>query len=137
MTTDPSGPRTIDEYISGCRPDVRRILETIRATVKTAAPDAEEAIKYHMPTFLLHGRSVHFAAWKKHVGFYGAWPKSRLLQDQLSAYAGPKGSLKFRIDRPVPLGLISAVVKLKAGENPKGLGRKKVTVDGGSMRARG
>ena len=116
MKADRTAPRNIDEYISRCPRDVQETLEKIRETIRQAAPDAEEAIKYEMPTFVLKGNLVFFAAFKKHIGFYGA-SGDRTLKDELAQYAGPKGSLKFPIGKPVPFGLIRKVVKFRIKEN--------------------
>lgn len=62
-------PRNIDEYIAAFPPAVQEILRRIRSIVRTAAPDAEEAIKYRTATFVLHGNLVHFAAFRNHIGF--------------------------------------------------------------------
>jgi uncharacterized protein YdhG (YjbR/CyaY superfamily) len=70
MKTAHTSPKTIEEYIAGFPPDVQQILQQIRATIRRAAPDAEEAIKYRIPTFVLNGNLVHFGAFKNHVGFY-------------------------------------------------------------------
>jgi len=70
MEPDQTAPRTIDEYIAGYPPDVQAILQKIRAIIRKAAPGAEEAIKYRLPTFILNGNLVHFGAFKKHIGFY-------------------------------------------------------------------
>lgn len=117
MKTAHAVPRDIDEYIAGFPPDVQGKLEKIRATIRKAAPDAEEAIKYQMPTFVLKGNLVFFAAFKKHIGFYGTSTGNGTLEDALSVYAGPKGSLKFPFDRPIPFGLIGKVVKFRVKEN--------------------
>jgi uncharacterized protein YdhG (YjbR/CyaY superfamily) len=117
MKTDQPAPKNIDEYIAGFPPDVQGILEKIRVTIRKAAPDAEETIKYQMPTFVLKGNLVYFSAWKKHIGFYHLSTASETLQEELSVYAGPKGSLKFPLDKPMPLGLISKIVKLRVKEN--------------------
>jgi len=63
-------PKNIDEYILKFPQETRTILESVRMTVKNAAPNATEAIAYDMPTFQLNGNLVHFAAWKKHIGLY-------------------------------------------------------------------
>lgn len=118
----------MDEYIAGFPRDVQEILEKIRVTIRKAAPDAEEAIKYQMPTFILKGNLVFFAAHKKHIGFYGTSTGNGTLKEELSVYAGPKGSLKFLIDKPIPFGLISKIVKFRAKENlerAEARGRKK------------
>ena len=70
MSAKRNPPRDIDEYIAGFPTEVRQVLETIRSTIKKAAPDAEETIKYGMPTFTLSGNLVYFAAFKKHIGFF-------------------------------------------------------------------
>jgi uncharacterized protein YdhG (YjbR/CyaY superfamily) len=67
MKTDPTLPKTIDEYIAGFPQDIQEILEKIRVTIREAAPDAEETISYQIPTFTLKGYLVHFAAFKKQV----------------------------------------------------------------------
>ena len=114
--TDRTAPRTVDEYISRCPREVQETLKKIRETIRKAAPGAEEAIKYQMPTFVQKGNLVFFAAFKTHIGFYGA-SGDRTLKDQLALYAGPKGSLKFPIGKPVPFGLIRKVVKFRVDEN--------------------
>lgn len=126
MRTDQTAPRTIDEYIAGFPPEVQVILEKIRRTIRKAAPDAEETIKYQMPTFTLKGNLVYFAAFKKHIGFYPPTSTSSAkLKKELSVYEGTKGSLKFPLDKPIPFDLISKIVKVRVKENlaraePKG-----------------
>jgi len=116
MKANQPTPKNIDEYIAGFPPDVQKILEQIRVTVGKAAPDAHEAIKYQMPTFVLKGNLVHFAAFKKHIGFYSA-TRDETIKDEVAVYAGPKGSLKFPLDQPMPLSLISKIVKLRVQED--------------------
>jgi uncharacterized protein YdhG (YjbR/CyaY superfamily) len=122
-------PKTIDEYIAGFPHDIQAILEQIRATIKQAAPDAQEAIAYHMPTFKQHGYLIFFAAFKRHIGMYGnVGAAIETFKDQLSAYATPKGALKFPYDQPIPLDLIGKIVALRLEENlasAKAASRKK------------
>lgn len=113
METSQAAPKDIDEYIAGFPEDVREILEKLRMTIREAAPDAEEAIKYRMPTFTLNGNLVHFAAFKKHIGFYPAPRGIEEFKDELSVYKGAKGSVQFPLDRPVPFELISRIVKFR------------------------
>ncbi len=70
MNSTKNNFKTIDEYIKTFPNDIRKILETVRQTIKKAAPDADEAISYQIPTFKLNGNLVHFAAFKNHIGFY-------------------------------------------------------------------
>ena len=109
-------PRDIDEYIEGFPVNVRQILEKIRKNVATAAPRAEETIKYGMPTFTLNGNLVHFAAFKEHIGFFPPIKGDKALMAAVSAFAGPKGNLKFPLDAPIPYALIGKIVKLRVEE---------------------
>lgn len=117
MRTIKTAPRDIDEYIAGLPNDVREILEEIRTTIRKAAPDAEETIKYQMPTFTLNGNLVHFAAFKKHIGFYPAPRGSETFKDELSGYEGGKGTVRFPLDEPIPFDLISKIVKFRVKKN--------------------
>lgn len=110
-------PTTIDAYIAGFPEDVQAILQKIRATVHKAAPRATEAIKYGMPTFVLGANLVHFAAFKKHIGFFGGSTDGGKLSPETKPYEGPKGSLRFPYADPVPYGLIRKIVQAKAREN--------------------
>ena len=117
MRTDQTTPKTIDEYIAGFPHEVQEILEKIRKTIRTAAPDAEETIKYRMPTFTLKGNLVHFAAFRKHVGFYPVPTGIEGFRNELSVYEGGKGSVKFPLDKPIPLDLIGKIVEFRVKEN--------------------
>ena len=117
MRTERTAPKDIDEYIAGFPQDVQEILEKIRATIRKAAPDAEEAISYQIPTFILKGNLVHFAAFKKHIGFYPTPTGIEKFKDELSVYEGAKGSVRFPLDKPMPFGLISKIVRFRVKEN--------------------
>ncbi len=117
MKTSQAAPRDIDEYIAGFPSDVQEILEKIRTTIREAAPDAEEAIKYQIPTFTLNGNLVHFAAFKRHIGFYPAPRAIEEFKDELSAYEGAKGTVRFPLDRPIPLDLIRRMVKFRVQDS--------------------
>lgn len=109
-------PQNIDEYIAAVPPDVRPILEAVRATIRKAAPDAEEAIMYGIPTFVLHGNLVHFAAYKSHIGFYPTASGIAEFKDELALYKSAKGSVQFPLDEPMPLRLIAKIVKFRVQE---------------------
>ena len=111
MKTNQTAPQTIDEYIAGFPPPVQAILQRIRLTIQKAAPGAEETIKYRMPTFMLNGNLVYFAAFKKHIGFYPVPTGIEKFKRELSPYKQAKGSVQFPLDRPIPYGLISRIVK--------------------------
>ncbi len=117
MKPDQTQPTTINEYIAGFPPDVQAILEKVRATIRQAAPGAEETIKYRMPTFMLHGNLVYFAAFKDHIGFYPVPTGIEKFKKELAAYKMGRGSIQFPLDQPIPYGLISRIVKFRAKEN--------------------
>jgi len=110
-------PKNVDEYIAAFPKDIQERLEKIRATIKKAAPGAEEKISYQMPTFVLKGNLVHFAAFKNHIGFYPTPSATVKYKKELSAYEGGKGSVRFPLDKPLPLGLIARIVKSRVKEN--------------------
>ncbi len=110
-------PESINEYIAGFPPDVRSILRKIRATIRAAAPDAQEKISYGMPAFTSNGSLVYFAAFKKHIGFYPPLRADAKLRQQLSRYANAKGNLRFPLDEPMPYVLIGKIVKTRVREN--------------------
>ena len=108
---------TIDEYIAGFPKNTQKLLRQMRAIVRKAAPEAEETIKYAMPTFTFHGNLVHFGGYKNHIGFYPAPRKIDRFKKALSAYAGSKGTIRFGLDKPLPMGLISKIVKFRILKN--------------------
>lgn len=117
MRTDkPEPPSSIDDYIEGFPPNVRQILEQIRSAIRAIAPDAQETIKYRMPTFVLHENLVHFAAFANHVGFYPTPSGIAKFKDELSGYASAKGSVQFPLNQPIPLSLIKKIVKFRLQE---------------------
>ena len=117
METNKSTPQNIDEYIANFPKDIQEILQELRTTIREAAPDAVEAISYQMPTFRLKGNLVHFAAYKNHIGFYPTPSGIEKFKKELSVYEGAKGSVKFPIDQPLPLDLISNIVRFRVTEN--------------------
>ena len=117
MKPNQTAPKNIDEYIAGFPPEIQAKLEKLRTTIRKAAPKAEEAIKYMMPTFTLNGNLVHFAAFKNHIGFYPAPKGIEAFKDELSAYELSKGTIRFPLDKPIPFALIGKIVKLRAQQN--------------------
>lgn len=108
---------SIDEYIAGFPDDVQKLLGQVRAAIRRAAPGATEAIKYSMPTFVLGKNLVHFAAYKNHIGFYPAPTGIKAFAEALSAFKTGKGSVQFPIDEPMPLKLITRIVKYRVQQN--------------------
>jgi len=117
MKKDTAGFTSIDEYIATFPGEVQLLMEELRATIKAAAPEAKEKISYQMPTFFLKGNLVHFAAYKKHIGFYPTPSGIQAFQNELSIYKGAKGSVQFPLDKPLPLELIGRIVRYRVAEN--------------------
>jgi len=107
----------IDKYIAAFPRDTQQLLQQLRATVKTVAPQAEEVISYGMPAFKLNGMLVWFAAHSKHIGFYPRISGIEAFKKELSIYKGAKGSVQFPLVKPLPLGLITKIVKFRVKEN--------------------
>lgn len=108
---------SVDEYISGTEPRAKKALSAIRKTIRAAAPKAEEVISYQIPGYKYHGMLVFFAAWKNHISLYPAPWGADALKKEMSAYEGSKGTIKFPLDKPMPLPLIKKMVKYRMKEN--------------------
>ena len=109
-------PATVDEYIEGFPPGIQAVLREVRATVRQAAPLAEERISYRMPALFQEGAVVYYGAFKNHLGLFPPVEDAALLA-QVAAYAGPKGNLQFPYAQPMPLALIAAVVQARVRAN--------------------
>ena len=109
--------RSIERYIGGRPAAVQPTLRKLRATIKRAAPEAEECISYGIPAFKLHGALVYFAAFKNHIGLYPPVRGNAKLQAAVSIYAGAKGNLRFPLDQPIPYALITRIVKYRVRHN--------------------
>ena len=117
MKPDRTVARNVAEYIAGFPPEVQEILQKIRLTIRKAAPEAEETMKYQMPTFMLKGNLVYFAAYKKHIGLYPVPAGTEKFQKELAVYKDAKSTVRFPLDQPMPIDLISKIVKLRVKEN--------------------
>lgn len=107
-------PKTVDEYIAAFPPAVQELLQAVRSTAKKAAPAATEAIKYGIPTLIVNGKNlVHYAAFKQHIGFYPTPNGIQEFEKDLSVYKQGKGSVQFPFGQPLPLSLITRIVKYR------------------------
>jgi len=124
----------IDEYIAAFPKDIQKLLEQMRSAIRKAAPQAEEAIKYAIPTFTLNGNLVHFAAYKNHIGFYPAPKGIEAFKKELSVYEGGKGTVQFPFGKPLPLALVTKIVKFRVQQNLEKTSRK---LSGSKTKAKG
>jgi uncharacterized protein YdhG (YjbR/CyaY superfamily) len=108
--------KSIDAYIAGFPPDVRDQLARLREAVRDAAPEAMECISYGMPCFRLHRNLVYFAAYGRHIGFYPTSSGIRAFASELRAYETSRGTVRFPLDRPLPLDLVRRIVTFRVEE---------------------
>ena len=123
----PKKANDIDGYIWQFPADVQAILQKVRKTISSAAPEAKETISYLMPAFKLHGILVYFAAWEKHIGLYPPISGDKTLEKAVARYAGPKGNLQFPLDEPIPYDLIERIVKLRVKQDSAKAAAKRKT----------
>ena len=109
--------KTVDEYLKPFPQPVRNTLQMLRQAIKRAAPEAEEVISYMMPAYKQHGALVYFGGYKTHIGFYPTSKGIEAFKKELSAYERSKGTVRFPLDKPLPLGLIGKIVKYRVNEN--------------------
>ena len=109
---------TIDEYLANVKPDHRKALQKVRRTIQTAAPNAEECIRYGIPAFILNGRSlVFFAAWSNHCALYPGSAAMKNFRNELKNFRTSKGTIRFSPDKPLPIALVKKLVKSRIAEN--------------------
>ena len=115
----------IDDFIAGYPADVQELLHQMRAIIRKSAPGAEEAIKYGIPTFVLNGNLVHFSGAKNHIGFYPGAAGIVAFKEELAAYEGSKGTVRFPLGKRLPVSLISKIVKFRVKQNLEKASRPK------------
>lgn len=108
---------SIDEYIAEFPDETRELLGEMRTLIRSVAPDATETISYAIPTFDLNGKHlVHFAGFKKHIGFYPVPSGIEAFKDELAPYKSGKGSAQFPLAEPLPADLIRRIVEFRVRE---------------------
>ena len=117
QTSDDAPASDVDAYIAAFTPPVQALLQKIRATIRKAAPGADEKISYRMPSFTLDGALVYYAAFKNHIGLYPPVRGDAKLMHDIAPYAGEKGNLCFPLDTPIPYALLARIVKARMREN--------------------
>jgi len=117
--------KTVEQYLKAFSPTVCKTLQQLRQTIKASAPKAEEVISYQMPAFTYRGMLVYFAGYKNHIGFYPVSSAIKAFEKELSKYTTSKGTVQFPIDQPLPLDLISKMVKFRVKENEEKFADKK------------
>jgi uncharacterized protein YdhG (YjbR/CyaY superfamily) len=115
-----AGFASMDEYIASFPEGTQKVLEEIRRTIKSVAPDAKEKISYQIAAFELNGKNlIYFAGWKNHVSVYPIPTGDEAFKEEIAGYVDGKGTLKFPLDKPLPIKLIRKIVKYKVADNLK------------------
>jgi uncharacterized protein YdhG (YjbR/CyaY superfamily) len=103
---------SIDDYIAAFPKEIQMQLKQMRAIIHKVAPRAEEKISYGMAAFTLHGKNlIYFAGYKNHVGLYGVSASPEFKADFAAYKTSGKGTIQFPIDKPLPVTLITRIVK--------------------------
>lgn len=110
-------PKSIEEYIATFPKETQLLLQQVRTTIKNVAPETEETISYGMPAYKLNGKAlVYFAAYKNHIGLYAIPTNNPEFIEELANYKQGKGSVQFPINEPMPLDLITKIVRFRVSE---------------------
>lgn len=117
--------KNVDAYLALHPAETLTKLEKLRQTIKKAAPEAEEVISYGMPAYKFHGMLVYFAGYKNHIGFYPSSSGIKAFEKEISAFENSKGTVRFSIEKPLPVGLVTKIVKYRVKENLEKAGIKK------------
>ena len=118
MKADKQIPKNIDDYIDRSPAIVRLALRQMRSAIGKAAPNATEAISYGIPMLSWNGSRVYFAAFRNHIGFYPGAAAIKTFDKQLKRYKRAKGSVQFPLDHPLPLALVTRIVKFRVSQGP-------------------
>lgn len=119
MRATKSKPKTIDEYLARVKPEQRVLLEKLRQTIHAVAPGAEDYIGYGLAGFKLNGRPlIYFGAWEHHCALYAASPAvQKKFQKELKGFEASKGTIKFTLEKPLPVALVKKLIKARIAEN--------------------
>jgi uncharacterized protein YdhG (YjbR/CyaY superfamily) len=119
--------KAVDEYIAAAPGETQANLKRLREAIRKAAPEAEEKIGYGMVAFSLDGALVYFGIWKTHIGFYPASLAAvKAYSKELGDYPTSKGTIRFPLDKPVPVALVGKIVAFRLKENRARKNRKTV-----------
>ena len=112
-------PTTVDEFFAALPEPKREAMETLRRTIRAAAPDAEEVITYKMPGFKRNGRFlVSYDAFKTHYGLFPASDEViRGLGDEIAPYVAGKSTIRFPASRPIPADLVTKIIRIRLAES--------------------
>jgi uncharacterized protein YdhG (YjbR/CyaY superfamily) len=117
MKANTSPAKDVETYIAGFPPATQKLLRQLRTTIKKAAPLAEELISYQMPAYKYHGVLVYFGGYEHHIGFYPTASGIENFKKEIAGFKSSKGAVQFPLDQPLPVSLITAMVKFRVQVN--------------------
>jgi uncharacterized protein YdhG (YjbR/CyaY superfamily) len=110
--------KNVDEYLAAVPEGVRQVLEKLRKTIRSAAPNAEEGISFQVPAFKYHGPLVFFAAFRNHCSFYVvSKPIMEAFSSDLKPWDTSGTTIHFSAKHPLPASLVKKIVKARIEEN--------------------
>lgn len=112
-------PQDVDAYIKAAPAAAQPLLRELRQAIKESAPGATEKISYGMPTYEYRGKLANFAVYAKHIGLYGVVHEDKPVDPEARPFLESRSTLKFPLDRPLPVTMIKRVVAARARENEK------------------
>ncbi len=116
--TELTGKQAVDAYFATLQEPFKSLLDSLRSTIRAAAPDAEEAVSYGVPAFQLDGPLVYYAAFKKHCSLFpGSSTLLEALSDKLAAFKVSKGTIQFSDQNPLPDTLVTEIIAMRISEN--------------------
>ncbi len=125
MKSKKAGFNSIDEYIATFPDETQKVLEEVRALIKSIVPDARENISYQIAAFEVNGKNfIHIAGWKKHISIYPIPAGTDAFNNEIAKYADGKGTVKFPLDKPLPVKLIEKAIKYRLADHLKNTGYK-------------
>lgn len=104
----------VDSYITTFPLPTQRKLRQLRRLVTRLVPEVREGISYNMPAYKLNnGVVLYFAAYAKHIGFYPTGKGIEAIKEDLGAYRWSKGAIQFPLEKPLPVELITKIIRLR------------------------
>ena len=119
-------PKDVDAYLATAPKEVRGKLEELRSIIRKTAPAAVERISYGMPYYHYQGRLAYFSFWKAHIGLYLPTPTIAEHQHELAAYETNKATVRFPLEKKLPVALIRKLIKSRMIRNEGAKGNSRV-----------
>jgi uncharacterized protein YdhG (YjbR/CyaY superfamily) len=117
--------QSVDDYIAQFPPEIQKRLAEIGALIREEAPEAREKISWQMPTYVLNGNLVHFAAHKSHLGFYPGAEGIEVFSEKIAGFKSSKGAVQFPYNKPLPAELVREIVWFRIEANKRDAEQKR------------